>query len=72
MLTLPRVLSWVVALGCVVAGAALLTGLVQAEAPRGVRIGCGIVLMLLGVKRWAVTQLQAAAERRQERDDEPV
>jgi hypothetical protein len=59
-----RLLGTISALVCFGAGVAILAGLAQDAAPRSLRIGCGSILILLGIGRWALTRQQARPPRR--------
>ena len=69
MTAVERILAWAVALTCIGVGASLLLGLYPPDMPRSLRIGCGVVLVLLGVKRLLVTRMKSRAEYRRRFDD---
>jgi hypothetical protein len=50
-------------------GGSLLVGLHPPDMPRSLRIGCGVVLVLLGVKRLLVTRMKSRSEYRRRLDD---
>jgi len=64
-----RILAWAVALACVAVGGTLLLGLHPPDMPRSLRIGCGVVLVLLGIKRFVVTRLQSRTPAERYFDD---
>lgn len=65
-----RALGLVVAVTCVATGGALLAGLIRPAAPDSLRFGCGVILVLLGIKRYVVTRAQSSRPRRRRFDDE--
>jgi len=69
MSAVERILAWAVALACMGVGASLLAGLAPPDMPHSLRIGSGVVLALLGVKRLLVTRLKSRPGYRRRFDD---